>query len=442
MRTRLSPKYLFIAGAILALASLIVLASCGGSATPSTPSPTPPFSQPSSATSTQPSPSKATSATLTLPSAPVLQNGDVRLSGEGFAPNEAVVIQTADVLSGTIKEIGRSSADAKGQVVSSTITLPEWVTSGTYKVEAIGATSGRKADGTLKVRAKQVWLNPKEYAFKLTDKIGFVAGGFEPGEKVRVFLTEGQAIPDQHNLPAQPITTVTTDEAGNLAWTEFPISSVDPGTYSLLLSSADGQRQINAVLRIDPLEPFFELSPWSGLPGRKVNIDAQGFLPGENVDVYVGGTDKPVTSLQADKNGELWGAGPITIPYGSNGGPLQVTLIGQSSKTKAVTTFGVVQANPWLELSEYSGAPGAAVTFSGGGFYAGEKITIHLGDSSGPMVGAATTDLNGVYSKAGLATIPGDAKQDVTFTAVGEISHLSATAKFSLVLPYVPTPLQ
>ena len=140
--------------------------------------------------------------------------------------------------------------------------------------------------------------------------------------------------------------------------------------------------------------------------------------------------------VHADEYGNLWGAGPVHIPQTASTGELQLTLLGADSGATSTATFKVLEPKPWLELTSWSGAPGAPVGFGGGGWIGGEKVDIHLGSATNPVQTVAAADDSGWLKTTSQAYIPNDVADDVIFVAVGEQSHLIAAATFKVVFPF------
>jgi hypothetical protein len=203
----------------------------------------------------------------------------------------------------------------------------------------------------------------------------------------------------------------------------------------MVLSGQANGAQLNRDLHVTPLKPITELSPWAGPPGVPVQFNAKGFAPSEQIHVQLGGTDDQ-TVLQADDYGNLWGAGPIPIPQTAATGELQLTLVGADSGASSSATFKVLDPKPWLELTSWSGAPGAPVGFGGGGWIGGEKVDIHFGSATNPVQTVGTADDNGWLKANTQAYIPNDVADDVIIVAVGEKSHLVAAATFKVVFPF------
>jgi hypothetical protein len=367
-------------------------------------------------------PAPVSPAHLAVAPQPALQAGQVQLSGDGFTAGETIVISTDKVPLGNVTTKGDGSFDALSLILS------DQLASGAHPLSAVGQTSGRKATATLWIRALKPWLVLDSYDVPQLGDLGFVAGGFEPMDQVTVTLQPASG-------PAIQLVMLSTDQAGNAPWTQMKLPRLASGTYAMVLTGQANGADLSRDLHVTPLKPITELSPWAGPPGVSVQFNSQGFAPGEQIHVQVGGTQAP-TPLQADEYGKLWGAGPIQIPQTVPTGELQLTLVGADSGATSAATFKVLEPKPWLELTTWSGAPGAPVGFGGGGWIGGEKVDIHIGSATKPVQSVGTADANGWLKMTDQAYVPTDVADDVMFVAVGEQSHLVAAATFKVVFPF------
>ncbi len=374
-------------------------------------------------------------AALRLPEAPALQDGELALAGEGFAPGEAVVISVSDDAGGQLRQIGEVRADDQGRLPGEALTLPEWLLSGAHTLVAAGKQSGREARETLYVRAKQGWIQLQDYAVRQAGRLGMVAGGFAPAEQVNLYLAPGQDRPAE--LPAEPLATVGADKAGNTDWSEFTLPLLMPGKYALIVRGATSQVEVLRVIEVQPLIPLFTLDPWSGPPGSRVALAGQGYKPGEQVRVTFGGSNEPVATLTADAYGNVYSVDPLEVPR-TLGGDVTVTLEGLESGARAVQRFSVVggrSAGVWGELSSYAGPPGEIVYLAGGGYASGENVSVHVGDRNGPVVATGQSLPDGRLAGLGPVTIPAAAGDELTFTIVGESSGAESAVRYKVLRP-------
>ena len=92
----------------------------------------------------------------------------------------------------------------------------------------------------------------------------------------------------------------------------------------------------------------------------------------------------PEHHLEADPSIASWKPGPVEIAPEE-----ELNLVGADSGAKASPEFKVLDPKPWLELTSWSGAPGAPVGFGGGGWIVHDEprilpSAVSLATMSGP----------------------------------------------------------
>lgn len=401
--------------------------------------------------------------TVAIEPVPVKQDGPAKITGRGFAPSESIVLSAKlaapasspnGAAAGSASSIAltRVQAAADGTLKADIAALPDELTSGRHTLEALGQRSGKRATAPLLVRAKSPWINLNRYAMKPDSTIGFILGGFDPRESIEVSLEPGTRRADgQPQDPSQVtkatrLTSLPADPVGNSQWAEVRVPALAPGSYSLVARGARSGQQIAVNVVVEPLTPVIQLSPWSGPPGTSVQINARGFTPGDTVQVFLGSATQPVTTVTADQYGNFWGAGPIQVPYGTTAGPFSIRFVDKVGSADVTADFRVLDTKPWLELTSWSGPPSSSVGFGGGGWAAGERVTVHLGNASGPVVAVGQADDYGWLRLGTAATVPGDATpggnatSSITFVAVGDRSHANASAVFKIINPFAGLP--
>jgi hypothetical protein len=386
-----------------------------------------------------PPPAPAPEPVIAITPQPAAQSGQAQVSGTGFAAGEAIgitVAKTADV-DADLLALANAVATDDGSFGPVTLSLPDELQSGGHALQAVGQTSGRRGTGTLWLRAPQPWLVLRSDDVPQYGDVGLVAGGFEPMDQVQVSLepasgTDGDVV---------SLGSLALDQAGNAAWTQVKLPRLAAGTYTMVLHGQASAAELRREFHVTPLEPIVELSPWAGPPGAPVQFNARGFAPGERVDASVGGSQERI-ALQADGDGNLWGAGPLRIPQTASSGPLTLNLTGEDSGATATPEFKVLDPKPWLELTSWSGAPGAPVGFGGGGWIGDERVTIHIGSARSPALADGAADDNGWLKGVAQVYIPNDVDDEVIFVAVGDQSHLVAAATFKVVFPFGLRPSQ
>ena len=377
---------------------------------------------------------------------PVRQGGQVRMSARGFFPLEPIAMVVSQKQSGAPSvDLGVVQASIGGDLDQVYVALPNDLASGSHQLRIEGQISGRASTAVVYVRAKAPWVTLGSSDSKPRAQLGLVAGGFQPGERVLIFFGPPKTAESKASATSSSAThligSLPTDRVGNTAWSLVRLPLVKPGPYSLMVKGQASGAELSKDVALSAYQPSVELSPWAGPPGIKIRLNARGFEPGEKVGVYLGAATAPATALVTDRYGDLWGAGPITMPYASGAIPLTINLIGEDSTARTSAQFRVLTPKPWLELTQYWGAPGGSVEFSGGGWAGGERIAFHIGSVKSPAVAYGQADDYGWLHNAGPATIPKDATYQVVFVAEGENSHSVAIATFKIVLPFGISPV-
>src|SRR5947209_9124535 len=197
-------------------------------------------------------------------------------------------------------------------------------------------------------------------------------------------------------------------------------------------------REAAALLAIDP-----QPAPQSG----QVHISGKGFAAGESVSISVaktadaGSQTLPLARAVTSSDG-AFNSVTLTLPDELQSGPRPVNAAGQTSARDSTATLWIRAPQPWLELTSWSGAPGAPVGFGGGGWIASERVTIHIGSATSPVESTGAADDGGWLKGIGQVYVSNDAGDDVIFVAVGEQSHLVAAATFKVVFPFGLRPSQ
>ncbi|HLH72820.1 MAG TPA: hypothetical protein VKX96_06015 [Chloroflexota bacterium] len=395
--------------------------------------------------STAPAGSTLSSATTIKIVPPLVQQGgQIQISGAGFFPGEPVDLQvsTTSATNSSLLDLIHTQASFQGTIKVASVILPDNLYSGIYSVIGTGQISRHRATNVLYVHAKQPWITVSSSTVKPGTNLGFILGGFAPGEHVQVSIEPATILPNGQSQdptklsPATLLASVPTNRVGNSIWTEVKLPLLKPGGYNLVTKGISTGKKLTWEITVQPLTPVVELSPWSGPPGSKVELNARGFAPNETVDVFVDQGTQPSLKLTADQYGNFWGAGPVHVPYNVNSGTLTLRAVGEASGVSYSADFKVQPPKPWLELTQYWGMPGTPVGFSGGGWAADEEITFHVGSASGPEVAAGQTDDYGWLQFSGTGSVPSDATGTVTFVAVGSKSYATASATFKVVNPF------
>lgn len=372
-------------------------------------------------------------APIRLEPAVVIQGGQTRLSESGLLPGEPVEVRVADGgPRSTTRQIRRAQVGLSGSLDGVSVVLPDDLGSGQHRLETVGEISGRVSTTTIWVRAPAPWLTVEGSDLKPHQQFGLVVGGFGAGETVKVTM---RPVTGASGGPST-VAKLPTDRVGNSAFTRPKIPVATPGTFTIVARGMVSGQEVKRQLEIVPYRPTLDLSPWSGPPGLRIQLNARGFEAGEKVQVFLGSASTAAVTVVADQYGNFWGAGNATVPYTTRAGKLAIRAVGTDSGASVTREFEVTKPKPWLELSTWWGAPSAPVSLSGGGWAAGEEITIHLGSTKGPTVLTGRADPYGWLHDTNTIYIPRDAASQVVFVAIGEESQSVATAKFQVVYPF------
>ncbi len=379
--------------------------------------------------------SQRITASLTLPASPPLQEGDLTLAGEGFAPGEIVVLAASPDVSGLTTEIGRVAADHQGHLTVEGLTLPDWLTSGPHTLEAIGQDSLRKGQATLYVRAKDFWVQVDKPDPHPLEKVGMIAGGFEPGDHVRIHLRDAM---EQDQLLAES----DADPAGNMAWTEVEVPVLPAGEYKLVMQGEKTEKAAEYTIHLQPFPTNVELTSYYGPPGATTSLTGQGFAPNETVRIYLEGYGDPVSTIVADQWGNFYWDGGFEIPYDLPEGKVTVTAVGDVSQTPKTLDYAVLGIKPWGGFSDYAGAPGTVISFNGGGFAGGEDLQVSMttGCASAPVL-QFPSDGNGNFYNTELVQIPMSAAGKIVFIFQGQRSGGQTSATFEVIRNYLAPPV-
>jgi len=222
--------------------------------------------------------------------------------------------------------------------------------------------------------------------------------------------------------------------AGQLPETAFTIPPTSgPGAHAVVATGATSGRKATAGLTVTPAPSSaatLTVAPGATTRGGAVSVSGGGFTPNEAVELTIDGVSTPLTTLHADAAGAL-PATTITIPYAATVGAHTLTARGTTSAKTATAALTLNAVTATLTVVPASSTRGGAVTVSGGGFAAGESVTITIDGVSDPLA-IARAGATGLLSPTSL-TIPYTATVGAhTLTATGEVSGRKATAPLTL----------
>jgi hypothetical protein len=261
--------------------------------------------------------------------------------------------------------------------------------------------------------------------------IGVEGSGFDPGADVDVFLTP------PNGQPAN-VATGTVDKAGAVkAEFAFPADAANAGPSLLVtIKEQKSDKEAKADLVPHAGAGTVKLSDNTGSPGATLSVDAAGFQPNEQINVYWGAASgPPATTLTADPSGRV---GKAQVKVGvSAAGDSTLILVGDTSKTTAAAPFSMLSLYPTAATDPYAVKAGEAITISGKGFAPDERVQVHFNESTGTAPLVLQADANGNVAD-GAFKVPFGLSGGHTLILTGEQSRASVSSGFS-VLPYTPT---
>ena len=343
----------------------------------------------------------------------------VTISGGGFAANATVTL----AFDATPAHSSKAQATAAGQLPATAFTVPPASGAGAHNITVTGATSGHTTTAGLTIAPpRAITVSP---ASGNPGAVVMVSGsGFAANETVTLAFDANPAFSSK----------VQATAAGLLPATAFAIPAVSgAGAHAVVATGATSGRKATAGLTVTPAPSSaatLTVAPGATTRGGAVSISGGGFTPNEAVELTIDGVSTPLTTLHADASGAL-PATTITIPYAATAGAHTLTARGATSGKMATAALTLNAVTATLTVTPASSTRGGAVTVSGGGFAAGESVTITI-DGVGEPLAIARTGATGLLSPTSL-TIPYTATVGAhTLTATGEVSGRKATAPLTL----------
>jgi hypothetical protein len=263
-------------------------------------------------------------------------------------------------------------------------------------------------------------------------KVGVNATGFDPGAAIQVLLSAGPS--------SQPaiVATAKADKAGSLN-VQFPVPD-DPAqsapTRVVTVQQANSDKVAKADLVAQAGAGTVKLSRNVGAPGSTIGLDADGFMPGEQVKVYFGrASGVPAATLKADSAGRI---SKVSVKIGvAPQGDSTLVMMGDKSKTTATASFTMLGLYPTAKTSPFAVKAGDAIGISAKGFAPAERVLVHFNQSSGAVPLILQADQGGSVTGEAFK-VPFGLKGQHTLILTGEQSRASVSSGF-MVLPYNPT---
>jgi hypothetical protein len=346
----------------------------------------------------------------------VAPGGKVGVVGSGFQPGTAVTVSL--VLSGsrTGTVVGRGYTSKWGSLYSG-FTMPQSQVGGSATV--IVTTAGGQTASTKLVTpggVGSVTIVGKA-AGKPGSTVGISATGFGPGEKVHVFWGR---------VAGTPADTLTADSAGHIM-AQVPVGVAPVGPTTLVLVGTRTQTTATAAYQMLGMYPSTIMHPWAAKAGHPVGFTGGGFVPGEQVLIYLNSTNgMPAMTTTADSTGGFKVG--FIIPFGLKG-KQSLTAVGNQSRAATTSGFDVLPYLPSAQASTYGAMPGTTVSFYATGFAANEVVLVYANHNQ--LVTAFRVNSKGAAAAAGSYIVP-SSQGYLHFTLVGQKSGGVAGVKFAV----------
>src|SRR5712691_4441007 len=122
------------------------------------------------------------------------------------------------------------------------------------------------------------------------------------------------------------------------------------------------EAQPDNPIQWDP--PTVHLDTYTGKPTHTFSFAGTGFVPGEQVDVYLGPrTEGALVTVVANGRGDIAGRDMVIPPVSP--GDYTLSFVGLGSNTPVSVGFNVQGFHPWAILDHSYSSPHAAVGFAG-----------------------------------------------------------------------------
>ena len=160
------------------------------------------------------------------------------VSGNGFAPGEAVDIYLGDRTAGPLATV---SADAQGDITSHSLSIPS-MSPGDYQMVLVGRTSQSPTSVGFNIQGFHPWAVLDNYYVAQQSEVGFRGEDFVPGEVVDVYL---------NTRMSDAVAHVTADANGHVAARDVSRPNI-PGAYELIIVGHQSQTEVTATFSVAP----------------------------------------------------------------------------------------------------------------------------------------------------------------------------------------------
>jgi hypothetical protein len=342
----------------------------------------------------------------------------LNFQGQGFLPGEQTTVTIENAQSQPEASLDPVTISKDGNLDEVSIVLPGEIGRGDHFLHVSGDTSQRSGRAKFTVLLTTPKITLDTYSVKSNHTFGFSGSGFSPREQVDVRLG---------GLGGAPLASFPADDQGNVTAQNVPLPLVQAGDYTLYFVGAKSQTPVSMSFNVQGFSPWVVLDNYSAAPYSAMGFTGQDFVPGEEVEVYLGKrTGQPLLRLAADTSGQFIVKNAFYLPDLAHGDQ-QLLFVGHQSGVQITAKFVVLPFSPSLQLTNYAGRPGTLIAFTGDGWARNETLHAYAGEGK-TEVGAFQADPTGAFNAAGGFRLPIDtAAGGVPLTIHGATSQAEVT---------------
>jgi hypothetical protein len=340
-----------------------------------------------------------------------------RLSGDGFAPGEQVMLYLDTTATAPIA----TTTSGGGQITFDNVHVP-LAAAGTHTWIVRGA-QGDVASVPYTLMPFTPYLLLSTYSSQPERPVTVTGKGFAPDETIYLFLG---------TTNTAPIGVAQSDDQGTLTATNaFTIPTAARGPLSVIAVGRLSGKAVRAILNVTPFGPSLWLSGYAGHPGGTVSFTGTGFAREDMLQVLIGDSTTPAARFKAH-NGAFTAAGTLHLPFSTPGGLLPLTVQGLLSDTKVTLHYLVIPYKPGagFEIKHLHGY--TRLRLGAGGFAPNELVQIYQGEQAGGTPWRVLrTDSTGQIPLLQVLLVRGTPTVHLAYTVVGTESGTQATAIYT-----------
>ena len=262
--------------------------------------------------------------------------------------------------------------------------------------------------------------------FAATPTLIVSGGGTTPYSTITLSGTGFAANENVSLLFGLSTTSAHTSSAGSFTGAALTIPNIPTGLYTIIGIGQTLGDVGSLAYYVAAFNPNISPSTWWTAPGSTVSFSGSGFAPNEQVTSSLGGSASPYATFAADASGAFTDRASFTIPYSLRNASAVFALHGLLSGYTQTINVGVGDLYPYINSSLWYVLPGNTIVFSGGGFGAGEGVSVYYGTSS-TVIAHTTANSIGAFAATPPIFVPYGTGV-APFRVVGDLSGATVAA--------------